>query len=81
MRQASNKHPSAGALRRIGLGLLVAFILVGVTGVRCSGDAGATFRETATESIGNGVKDILTGVVDGLVAAIEEAGRNGDDGA
>ena len=55
-------------------GLVLAALLAGTMGLECDSDAGAVFRQTATSDIGAGVKTILDAVVDGVVAAIEEAG-------
>jgi len=46
-------------------------------GLSCDSNAQAAFRAEATSAIGSGVKTILNGVVDGLVAAIEQAGDGG----
>ncbi len=57
-------------------GGLVLFVglAMSVMGVSCDGDAAAVFRQTATSSIGAGIKTILDGIVDGVVAAVESAG-------
>lgn len=56
------------AMRRVLLG--VAAMTVGTSFQSCSA-AWEIFRGEASESIGNGVKTILNGVVDGLVAVID----------
>lgn len=61
-------------------------LIFGVMGLSCDQDAQAVFRQTATGSIGDGVKQFLDGdgeqaantileaAIDGLVASIREAG-------
>ncbi len=68
----------SGRLRRsVGLGLLLSAILLGATGLSCDDDAAAVFREEATSAIGAGVKTIVNGILDGLIAAVEAAGDGG----
>ncbi len=54
--------------------ILIAGLALSVMGVSCDGDAAAVFRQTATSSIGAGIKTILDGIVDGVVAAVETRG-------
>lgn len=55
--------------------MLACSLMLGVTmGLSCDSDAAATFRQTATGPIGEGVKTIVNGVLDGWIAAIQEAG-------
>ena len=56
----------------IGLGLVA--MLVVTTGLSCDSDAANTFRKTATGPIGEGVKTIADGVIDGMIASIKNAG-------
>lgn len=67
-------------LRTAAAGLVLLSALVGVSGLSCDGDASKAFRETATGPIGEGVKGIVNGLLDGAIAAIESAG-DGDSGA
>ena len=53
---------------------LVAGLAACSMGLSCDSNAQAAFRAEATSAIGSGVKTILDGVIDGLVAAIEQAG-------
>lgn len=55
-------------------GFVLTTILVGVTGPNCDQDAQAEFRATATSAIAGGVKTIVNGLIDGVAAAIENAG-------
>ncbi len=59
--------------------LLAAALVVACTGADCDAEARATFRETATGPIGEGVKSIVNGVLDGWIATIQEAGDGGSD--
>ncbi len=61
-----------GRLGIIGLGLLA--ILVLTAGPSCDTDAANTFRKTATGPIGEGVKNITDGIIDGMIASIQNAG-------
>ena len=54
--------------------ILIVGLATSMMGISCSGDAAAAFRQTATSSIGAGIKTILDGIVDGMVAAVESAG-------
>ncbi len=74
MRRASYRSLSRPLRRSAGVGLVLAAILIGGVDVTCDSDAGATFRQEATSAIGDGVKTILDGIVDGVVAAIGQAG-------
>ena len=79
MRRASH-HSFSGRLRRpVGLALMLAVILVGASGWSCDSDASATFRQEATSEIGEGVKTIVNAILDGLIAAIEQAGDGTSD--
>ncbi len=62
------------AARRRVAAVLVAGLSVCSMGLSCDSNAQAAFRAEATSAIGSGVKTILGGVIDGLVAAIEQAG-------
>ena len=63
--------------KRIGVGLILAAILLACCGPRCDSDAEAVFRQEATGPIGEGVKTIMNGVLDGFIASIEQAGDGG----
>jgi|GEM_PF-3235292 len=56
------------------LGLFLLVTLLGATGLSCDDEASATFRQEATGAIGEGLKTMVNGVLDGFVAAIESAG-------
>jgi hypothetical protein len=49
-------------------------VVWGCMGASCDSEAAAVFRSTATSEIGEGVRTIMNGVLDGLIAAVEEAG-------
>jgi hypothetical protein len=69
-----------GRWRRFALvSVLLLAILVGATGVSCSDIpfASPAFREAAGGGIKDGVKSIVDAIVDGIFAAIENAGRGG----
>lgn len=65
-------------VKRVMTALFLAGVLVGATGLGCDHDAAAVFREAATGPIGEGVKGIMNGVLDGMIAAIENAGDGGE---
>jgi len=54
--------------------LMPGMILFTSAGVSCDSNAAASFRESATGPIGDGVKTIVDAVIDGAVAAIKDAG-------
>jgi len=60
-----------GLFRLGAAGLLVGALLLGTCGAGCEN---SDFRQTATEAIGSGLKTILDGIIDGLVAAVSNAG-------
>lgn len=57
---------------------LLAILLFCTAGLQCDSQAQAVFRREATREIGEGVRTIMNGVLDGLIAAVEEAGRGGE---
>ncbi len=63
-----------GTWRRAALGLALTAIVAGSMGLSCDADAQADFRQTATQAVGDGVKTIVNGLIDGLVTAITNAG-------
>ncbi len=69
-------------MRRRGAERVAAALVAGLAacsmGLSCDSNAQAAFRAEATSAIGSGVKTILNGIVDGLVAAIEQAGDGGE---
>lgn len=54
--------------------LIITAVLFCSTGVSCDDEAATTFRQTATSAIGSGVKTIVNGILDGVIAAVEQAG-------
>lgn len=69
-----NLHSCRRAARGVVGALALGLILVGTPGLGCDSAASTTFRETATSAIGSGVKTIMNGVLDGIIAAVEDAG-------
>lgn len=61
--------------------VLVPLLLWGCAGLRCDSDAASTFRSVATSEIGEGVRTIMNGILDGLIAAVEEAGDGSGGGS
>ncbi|HOB74999.1 MAG TPA: hypothetical protein PKG54_10775 [Phycisphaerae bacterium] len=78
MRLSDDSLPRRG-LRRAVLGLVLVAVLVGASGPGCDHEAAAAFREAATGPIGEGVRGIVNGVLDGVIAAIENAGDGGSE--
>jgi len=74
MRRARYRSFSGRLRRPAAVGLMLAAILVGASGWSCDSDAAATFRQETTSEIGEGVKTIVNAILDGLIAAIEQAG-------
>lgn len=66
-------------MRPVAGGLALALIVAGTPGLGCDGDAATVFRQTATGAVGSGVKTIVNGVLDGVIAAIEQAGDGDQD--
>ncbi|NLX20824.1 MAG: hypothetical protein GXY55_04010 [Phycisphaerae bacterium] len=63
-----------GRWRSGAMGLVLMMVLAGSAGLSCDSDAQTEFRQTATQAIGNGVKTIVNGILDGWIAAILDAG-------
>jgi hypothetical protein len=73
-------------LRALAFGAVGLLISSGNMGVSCDSDAQAVFRQTATTSLGQGVKEFLggdpdqavntlvTATIDGVVASVVQAG-------
>jgi hypothetical protein len=78
MRQSSRGLTLLATRGVVTAAVLVA-IVVGASGVSCDHEAATVFRQTATGPIGDGVKSILDGILDGVVAAIENAGSGDSD--
>jgi len=49
-------------------------IVFAVTGASCDSDTFATFRSEAITGVGDGVKSIMNGILDGIIAAVSDAG-------
>jgi len=60
--------------RRSASVFVAAAVLAGAMGLECDQDARAVFRQEATPAIGEGVKTIVNGVLDGWIDAVIEAG-------
>lgn len=79
------RHNSHGFARqiigRVACGLVLVAVLVGVSGTGCDHDAQTAFRQAAVGPIGDGVRSAMNGVLDGVIAALENAGdgSNTDD--
>jgi hypothetical protein len=76
-----NEEPNMSR-HRASRSLLACFIMCVLLAV-CSGAscdaivASDTFRDAAASSIGSGVRDIVNGILDGLIALVEQAGDGG----
>ena len=71
--------PRLGCSEASGLVLLVA--LLGWAALGCDNDTLTTFRQTATTSVGEGLKTMLGGLLDGAVAVIQNAGDGSSETA
>ncbi len=71
------KSMKCGRLLR---GLTALFLLGAGMGLSCDSDAAAEFRSVATSPIGEGVRTIMNGILDGVIAAVQNAG-DGDTSA
>jgi len=67
---------SARTLRRAVLGLVLVAVVVGVAGTGCDHAAQTAFRQAAVGPIGDGVRTTMNGVLDGVIAALENAGSS-----
>ena len=74
MRRVSCRGLTGRLCRPASVGLVLAAILIGAMGLDCDSDAAAVFRQQATSGITSGVKTILDATVDGIAAAIQQAG-------
>jgi len=54
--------------------VILSAILMTSMGLSCDSSALTAFRQEAASSIGDGIKTIVDGVIDGLIAAVEDAG-------
>ena len=81
MRRATLRASCCRLGRSICAAMIMTAIMAGATGLSCDSDAAATFRQETTQDIGDGIKTILDAVVDGLVAAIEQAGDGSATGS
>ena len=63
--------------------LLTAALVFTTTGVSCADIpfTTSTFRDASMDQISTGVKGIISGIIDGLFAVLEEAGDGGDGGS
>lgn len=68
---------TARVLSRAAIGLVLAAIMVGATGLGCDHEAQTAFRQAAVGPIGDGVRTAMNGILDGVIAAIEDAGDGG----
>lgn len=67
---------AAQVLKRAALGIVLAAMVAGSTGVGCDSAARAAFRDAAVSPIGEGVRTAMNGVLDGVIAAIDNANSN-----
>ncbi len=81
MRSSHHHRIGSGFAQSAGKALLTALLLLASTGVSCDGDAANTFRKEATDDIGEGVRTIFNGVIDGVIAAVETAGDDDEEAA
>jgi len=81
MQRPGNGSWRGGFGRSAATGIVLAGLLLGVTGVSCDSDAQADFRQEVAGSIGQGVKTIVDAVIDGFVAAIVNAGDGSSSGS
>jgi hypothetical protein len=57
--------------RVVGATLIFSAILFGTPGINCESDAFDVFRQNTAGAVGDGLKDIFDGLVDGLVAVAQ----------
>ncbi len=62
--------------KRVAAGLVLACVVVGFN---CDHNAQTAFREAAVGPIGDGVKSIMDGTLEGIIAALENAGDGSND--
>lgn len=67
-------NPLRKTVGRAVCGLVIVVVLVGASGLGCDQDAQAAFRQAAVGPIGDGVRSAMNGVLDGVIAAITDAG-------
>ncbi len=67
--------------KRLSAGILLAItgmFVLATSGADCDSNAQDAFRETAAGPIGNGVKSIVDGMLDGWVAAVQSTTSESD---
>lgn len=57
-------------------GLICSAVLFGGTGLSCDSDTFAAFRQEAVGDIGSGVKTIVNGILDGVIAVLSDTGED-----
>jgi hypothetical protein len=62
---------SGGWKRAVGMTVICCILFVGTSGLSCDSEAFTIFRKNASSAVGEGIKTIFDGIVDGLVAAAE----------
>ncbi len=65
-------------LKRVAAGLVLGCVVVGFN---CDHNAQTAFREAAVGPIGDGVKSIMDGTLEGIIAALENAGDGSNEEA
>ena len=68
---AGKCRKSRRPMRFAALGLMLTALLFASTGASCEN---SDFRDTAASAIGDGIKTILDGIIDGAVSAVANAG-------
>jgi hypothetical protein len=73
--QRSHRASSRRIVGRIVAGLVLVWVSVSAAGASCDHDAQTAFRQAAVGPIGDGVRSIMDGTLDGIIAALENAGN------
>ena len=61
-----------GLRKHVAYGLITMAVLFGGTGLNCSSDTLDIFRQEAASEIGDGVKSIMNGILDGIIATLSQ---------
>lgn len=77
----SGKRGNGFGLRKyVAHTLITMAVLFGGAGLNCNSDTLATFRQEAIDGIGSGVKIIMNGILDGIIAALSETDGSATSG-